>query len=487
MIDREPTPSGEPLAVGIMRRLLPWAPVLAVGGAMLAAGAPDGVSDRGWRTAAVFAATIAGFISRPLPMGPLVLVALVALLAMGAFGSGKNAVADLLDGFGDETVWLVVAAFLLSGTVVRTGLGKRMALLLIRGLGRTTIGLGYALTATEVLLGAVIPSSTARGGVVAPIAVALAKALGSSPEGPRRSTGAYLMLCGAHANLLSAAMFLTGMAANPQLSIFANEVWGVRWDWTSWLLGSIVPGLATFALMPWLLFKLSPPDLADARAARDEAVDELRAMGGWNRRELAMAALLTAMVVAWATEPLHGFHSTSIALAGLAVILVAGIDRWESYTSDRAAWDALIWLGGLVAMAQRLKAEGVVDWFAKQMSEQVSGLSGVTTAIVLAIIYFFSMYGFSMLTGHIVALGLAFFTVAKAANSPPLLTIAMISYFSTLCGCLTNYSTGPVVIYFGFGYVTPRRWLAIGLAVGLFHLTVWMGIGLPYWKMLGWW
>lgn len=488
MIDREPPPLADSPGARLLRGFLPWAPVLAVGGAILASGPPEGVTDRGWRTAAVFAATIIGFLSRPLPMGPMVLVALVALLAMGGFGAGKSAVAELLDGFGDSTVWLVVAAFLLSGTVVRTGLGKRVALLLIRWLGRTTLGLGYAITATEVLLGAVIPSSTARGGgVISPIVLALAKALGASPDGPRRSTGGFLVLCGAHANLLAAAMYLTGMAANPQLSLFAYQVWGIRWDWTSWLLGSIVPALATFALMPLLLFKLCPPDLADACAARDEAANELTAMGPWSGRQRALAALLTAMVVAWATEPLHGFHSTSIALAGLALMLVTGIERWDNFTGDRAAWDALMWLGGLVAMAQRLKTEGVVDWFAEQMQAQVSGLSGVTTAIVLAIIYFYSMYGFSMMTGHIVALAFAFFSVAKAADSPPLLTIAMISYFSNLCGCLTNYSTGPVVIYFGFGYVTPRRWFGIGFVVGLFHLTVWLGLGLPWWKMLGWW
>jgi DASS family divalent anion:Na+ symporter len=65
--------------------------------------------------------------------------------------------------------------------------------------------------------------------------------------------------------------------------------------------------------------------------------------------------------------------------------------------------------------------------------------------------------------------------------------VAMISYFSNLCGCLTNYSTGQVVIYFGFGYVSPQRWFSVGLAVAMFHLTVWLGVGLPYWKLLGWW
>ena len=47
--------------------------------------------------------------------------------------------------------------------------------------------------------------------VMAPIVNALALALGASPGGERRQTGGYLMLCGAHANLIAAAMFFTGM------------------------------------------------------------------------------------------------------------------------------------------------------------------------------------------------------------------------------------------------------------------------------------
>jgi DASS family divalent anion:Na+ symporter len=471
--------------------VLRWLPVLVVAGGMLAIGAPEGVSDRGWWTAAVFAATIVGFLTRPLPMGPLVLSALVVLLAAGVFGEGKHAIESLLEGFADEVVWLVVAAFLLSGAVVRTGLGKRVALMLIRALGRTTLGLGYAIVGTELALGPIIPATTARGGgVIAPVVLSLAQALGASPAGPRRSTGGYLALCGAHANLIAAAMFFTGMAMNPQIGLYAQKVWGaesIRWDWFTWLKGSCLPGLVGMALLPWFLYRLSPPDLTDARKAREEAVAELREMGPWSWRQIGLAGLLGLMVVAWATESLHQVYSTSIALVGISAIVVLGIDRWENFLGEKFAWDALIWLGGLVAMAKKLEAEHVMDWFGQQIQGQVTGLSGPATAVVLALIYFFSMYGFSMLTGHIAAFTPPFFVVALAAGCPPLLMVAMISYFSNLCGCLTNYSTGQVVIYFGFGYVSPQRWFSVGLAVAMFHLTVWLGVGLPYWKLLGWW
>ena len=97
------------------------------------------------------------------------------------------------------------------------------------------------------------------------------------------------------------------------------------------------------------------------------------------------------------------------------------------------------------------------------------------------------MYGFSMLTGHITALAGTFFAVAAGAGAAPMLIVPLIAAFSNLCGCTTNYSTGPVVIYFGMGYVPTGRWFKIGFLVSLFHLVIWLGLGMMWWKLLGWW
>ena len=450
-------------ATPIASAALRWLPVIATGVAVFAAGHPAGVAQEAWTTAAVFAATIVGFIARPLAMGPMVLAGLVVLLVTGALGDGKQAAAALLYGFGDTTVWLVVAAFLLSGVVVRTGFGARVALVLIRRFGRTSLGLGYSLAGAELILGPIIPATTARGGgVMAPIVASMAAALGAAPDGPRRSTGAYLVLCGAHVNLVASAMFMTGMAANPELGRMARDQFGLSWDWLTWLQGSWLPGLASMAIVPWFLHRIAPPDLADGRLAQDEAARRLEEMGPWNWRQLGLGLLLVALVFTWAAERWHGIPSTGIALAGIVAIILLGIDRWDSIVREHAAWDALIWLGGLVTMAERLRTQGVVDWFARVVQEHLAGFTGATAAVLLALVYFFSMYGFSMLTGHIMALAGVFFAIGAAASAPPLLLVALVSYFSNLCGCLTNYSTGPVVIYFGLGYVERpplvRRW-----------------------------
>ena len=458
--------------------------VLLVGIGIALVPAPAGVTPAGWNTFAVFVATITGFLLRPLPMGPMVLLALVVLGATGTL-TFKRA----LTAYADTTVWLVVAAFLLAGAMQRTGLGRRIALYLVHRIGGTTLGLGYAACAAELILGPVIPSNTARGGgVMAPISRSLSVALGSEPLSTPRRAGDYLTLVGAHANLISAAMFLTGMAANPLVAKAAIDNLGLEeFGWLTWLKGSIVPGLVSMALLPLFLYKLAPPELKDARPAQAQARQQLAEMGAWSYGEKAMLLVFLGMLALWCTKPLHGLGTGLVAWMGVVTLFIVRADEWADASGDAAAWDALIWLGGLITMAGVLKEEGVVAWFAGVAQTQTAGFSGVLVALLLTLVYFYSMYGFSMLTGHIAAMVGAFFTVAIAAHAPPMLTAALFAYFGCLCACTTNYSTGPVIIYFGLGYVPATRWFRIGFLVSLFHLAVWLGVGLPWWKLLGWW
>jgi DASS family divalent anion:Na+ symporter len=68
-----------------------------------------------------------------------------------------------------------------------------------------------------------------------------------------------------------------------------------------------------------------------------------------------------------------------------------------------------------------------------------------------------------------------------------MIAVAVLAYFSCLCGCTTNYSSGPVIIYFGLGYEKASRWFQIGFLISLVHIVVWLGSGLIWWKLLGWW
>ncbi len=118
---------------------------------------PAGVKPEAWHLLAIFAATIVGLILTPLPMGAVVIL---GVMMTGLTGILK--VGQMLSGFANSTVWLIVAAFLIARGFIITGLGRRIAFHFIRAFGRKTLGLAYAIEASDLVLSPATPSNTAR-------------------------------------------------------------------------------------------------------------------------------------------------------------------------------------------------------------------------------------------------------------------------------------------------------------------------------------
>ena len=444
---------------------------------------PSGLNEKGYQIFVVFISVIISLLVRAFPMAVSVLAGLSFSVMVGLIS-----LKDALKGYSDSTTWLVVIAFLIAGVVIDTGLGKRISLLCIHALGKSMTGLGYAICSAELILGPLVPSNTARGGgILAPIVDSMSRTLGSMPNKSPDKAGQYLHLVGAHANLITAAMFLTGMAANPLISKLGLDVFQIEFTWYTWALGSIVPGALGLLGLPILLKYLSPPTIKSIQPIRAKIKKDIKLLGPWTFQEITTAITLGIMLLLWSTKPVHGWGTTTVALFGLLAILFTNAISWEEMAKNHKAWDTLIWLGGLLTLATSLKDLGFISWFAEMIQQSLTEYSPIFIFLMLALIYFYSMYFFSMLTAHIVAMAGAIFIVAKGVDLNPLLIVGVFAYFSNLCGCLTNYSTGPVIIYFGNGYLLPMSWFKIGFLVSIYHIIIWLGAGSIWWRIIGWW
>src|SRR6185436_18885063 len=153
--------------------------------------------------------------------------------------TGALPVREALGGYADPIVWLVLVAFFISRAMIKTGLGRRIALLFIRTIGHHSLGLGYALISTDVVLGTIIPSTGARaGGIIFPIAKSLAEAYESRPGPSAKKLGAFLMALLYQADVIVCAMFLTGQASNVLIAKFAQQTTGIELSYTRWALAA---------------------------------------------------------------------------------------------------------------------------------------------------------------------------------------------------------------------------------------------------------
>lgn len=432
---------------------------------------------------AVFVATIIALVSQPYPMGVSVVVAMTVLALTRTLPPAK-----ILSGFSNQTVWLIFTAFLFSRAVITTGFGMRVAYLFIRRFGHSALTLGYSIAAADVVLAPFVPSDTARGGgIIYPITRSLAQAFGSEPGPTAGRLGSFLVLVGYHTTYTASAMFLTGMAANPLIADFARQIAHVDLTWTRWALGAIVPGLLTLGFVPVLLYWLNPPEIKNTESARGMAKAELSRMGPMQRDERWLVVILLAVMTGWVTSPWHGMPNAFVALGGISALLLLRVLTWEQLLLETKAWEALIWFAPLIMMADALNETGVVGIISKTLFAHLAGWTWVASVVVLIAAYLYVHYLFASMTAHATALYPGFLTAALLAGTPPLVAALPLAYFSNLNAGITHYGTGSAPIYFGAGYVKQGTWWKLGFLISIMNLIIWVGIGLVWWRLIGFW
>jgi divalent anion:Na+ symporter, DASS family len=465
------------------RRGARWAIVLGAGLAVAAVPAPAGITWPSWGLLAIFVSTIAGLMIQPLPGGAMVLLGVSATAVSGVLTPQQA-----LAGYGDPIVWLVLAAFFMSRGMLKTGLGRRIAFWFIRAIGSRSLGLGYALASSNLLLASFIPSNGARaGGIVFPIAKSLAEAYESRPGPSARRLGAFLMPFLYQCDVIASATFFTGQASNALIARLALQATGLELTYLRWIVGAVVPSLVAFSVVPVLLYRLHPPEVRATPRAAELASQELLRMGRIMRDERLMLATFALVALLWMTTALHGINYAVVALIGISGLLVTGVLDWDDLTAERGAWEVFIWYGGMVRLAEALGETGLTQRFAQAMAGFTTGWPWWLALAGLLLVYFYSHYGFASITAHATAMFTPFLLVILAAGAPPWLAVLLLAYCSNLMAAVTHYGTTPGPIYFGAGYVSQWTWWRLGFVASVVNLLVWTIVGGAWWKVLGWW
>eukprot|EP00850_Spirogloea_muscicola_P009580 SM000054S18066 [mRNA] locus=s54:176425:178983:- [translate_table: standard] len=422
----------------------------------------------------------------PLPLGA------VAIMGLGATVLTRTLTfAAAFSAFGDPIPWLIALAFFFAKGFIKTGLGNRVAYQFVSLFGGSSLGLGYSLVFSEALLAPAIPSVSARaGGIFLPLVKALCIACGSKAgDGTERKLGAWLMLTSFQTSVISSAMFLTAMAANPlSVNLAANAI-GITIGWTDWAVAALVPGLISLVLIPALLYAIYPPEIKSSPDAPVLARENLDKMGPMTQNEKIMAGTLLVTVGLWIFGSVIKVDAVTAAILGLSVLLITGVVTWKECLGESVAWDTLTWFAALIAMASYLNKYGLIAWFSQSVVKVVGGLGLAWQPAfgLLVLLYFYSHYFFASGAAHIGAMFAAFLSVATALGTPPLFGALVLSFFSNLMGGLTHYGIGSAPVFYGAGYVPLADWWKFGFICSVVNIVVWLGIGGAWWKVLGLW
>jgi DASS family divalent anion:Na+ symporter len=455
----------------VVKRAVPFALTLGIWFTPV----PAGLTEPAWHLFAIFAGAIVSVIVDAFP-----LLTAATLAVAAAVLTGTTTPAKAFAGFANASVLLVIVAFLVARAVVKSGLGRRISLIVVSAFGGSTLGLAYSIFLTDAAIAPAFPSNTARGGVLFPIVLSLAQGAGSTPDDPKtRPLGAYLMFCGMASLAVSSALWLTATSANP-IGVEIAEHFGLKIDFGSWLVASSVPTLAAMLLLPPVLYWLLPPGVRATPGATTAAREALRSLGPLGRDEKIVSVAFALMVTGWIMARTLSLDLTAVAFAGLGALLATSVLTLDDIAQEGGTLATYLWLAVLFALSGQLNELGFMGYVGGRLAAELEGVSWSAAYVALIVLYVLMHYLFVSQSSQVLALFGVFVEVGARTGVPtPLLAFSLLfasSYFSTI----TPQGGSQNVIFVGSGYLTQGELYRVGgLTTGV-CLLIFLLLGTPW-------
>lgn len=460
---------------------------------------PAGLEPYAWHFFAIFVGVIVGLIFEPLPGAVIGLTGVVVIalfsqfvlfspaeLAKPGFKVATEAFKWGVSGFGNSTVWLIFGAFMFAAGYDKTQFGRRLALILVKYLGRRSLTLGYAITFADLLLAPFTPSNTARsGGTIYPIIANLPPLYGSKPNDPSaRRIGSYLMWVAITAACITSSMFLSALAPNLLALALVKSIIGFDISWGMWFIAFLPLGVLLILIMPLLAYWLYPPEVKLNDEVPRWATAELQKLGKLSRNEILLLIFVVCALLMWIFATAW-IEPAMAALLVIVLMLWTGVLNWNDITSNKAAWNTFAWFATLVALADGLARVGFITWLGKEGGMLLQGYDPQISAVVLLIAFYLLHYLFASTTAHTTALLPAMLTIAASIPgiNMPVFCLMLCTSLGVM-GIITPYGTGPSPIYYGSGYLPTKDYWRLGTIFGLLFLVLLMLIAYPWMEML---
>jgi L-tartrate/succinate antiporter len=456
---------------------------------------PPGLAQHAWWYFALFFGVVAALVLEPVPPAATGVIAITltsllsawtlfapAELAKPGFKIANETVKWAFSGFSSSTVWLVGGAFMFALGYQKTGLGRRIALMLVRVLGGSSLALGYATTLGDTVLAPFTPSNTARSaGTMFPVVINLPQLYDSKPNDPSaRKIGAYILWVTFAASCITSSLFMTGCAPNFLAIDFIAKIAHVQISYGHWFFAAAPFAIPLLLTLPLIAYVVYPPTLRKSPEIPAWASKQLGEMGPLSRNERILGALVVMAILLWVFAGDY-LDAAVVAFIVISAMLIFGVVSWDDMARNHAAWTTIVLLATLVAMADGLGRTGFIKWFAAFVGTHLTGLPPTAVIVILILVYFYSHYFFSSLTAHTSAMLPIMLGVGLGLPGVPPERIAMALALTTgLMGVIAPYATGAALPYYNSGYITAAEFWRNGTIFGFVFVVALLVLGVPF-------
>ena len=257
---------------------------------------------------------------------------------------------------------------------------------------------------TDALIAPAFPSNTARGGVLFPIVLSVARGSGLEGGGPRGSTARRLpdVLRDGEPGRLVGPLDDRDVGQSDRHPGRA----GVRADDRVRELAPRRLGAAMIAilLLPCVVARLFPPGVGVTPDAPVAARKALAALGPLSRDERITAVAFALMVSGWIFADKLGLNVTAVAFGGLGLILMTNVLTLDDIATKGDTLATFLWLAVPFALSGQLNELGFMAWAGQRLAAQIGGLSWPLTYVTLVPLYVAIHFMFVSQSSQVLAL-----------------------------------------------------------------------------------
>ena len=269
----------------------------------------------------------------------------------------------VFSGFSAGALWLVFGGLIIAAGVQRTGLGRRIAELLVARLAGSYPRIITGVVLVSLALAFLMPSTMGRVLLLVPIFLALADRMGFEP-GSNGRTG--MVVAVALSSFLGPAAILPANVPNNVLAGAAEAYHGITITYFDYLLLHFpVLGVLKSVLLVLLICRIFPD-----RVRGDQRPPESRTKLNGEERNLAI--ILGLALAFFVTDTLHGISPAWISLAaGVACLMpMIAIVTPQGFRTD-VQMGPLFYVAGILGLGALVAASGVGDFLSRLLLDAV--------------------------------------------------------------------------------------------------------------------
>lgn len=458
---------------------------------------PEGLSVAGHRMIGVMVFSVIVWattaISYPVSAG--VIMVLIALLvgfapneATGRLYGTSAGLGMALKGFSSTAFCLVAAAMFLAAAMTKTGLDKRIALMILSKVGAKANRVLLGVILCGFILSFFVPSTTARVACLVPIVMGMIKAFGV----PLKSRFAgMLMITVAQVDSVWNVGIKTAAAQNMVAVNFISQTLGVDISWLDWFIAAAPFAVLMSAALYKLMLHIMPPEIDEIAGGQATVTHLLKEMGKISADELKLLVISLCLLFFWTTEKvLHSIDTSTSTMVAITLLMLPkiGVMHWNE-TVNKINWGTVVLFGVGISLGSALLSTKAATWLANQIVS-IFALESSTTLMVLAIMTVFLIVihmGFASATGLASAIIPIIISVLQQLKTPGVNVVGMtmILQYVVSFGFILPVNAPQNMIAYGTDTFEVNDFVKSGIPLTLIAFALIMLLGASYWKWMG--